>query len=62
MEKTMSPFKVDYTDKAAVLKLAQNMGKGMTVYKHPARNNYNITHTSRKDLWGIDGAVVVTHT
>jgi len=50
--------KTDYTDVNAVIALAKRFGKGMTVYKHPGRQNYNITHTSRRDLWAIPGAVV----
>lgn len=40
-------FGCDYTNKDAVIRLAKEMGKGMTVFKHPDRNNYNITHTVR---------------
>jgi len=42
---------VDYTDRAAVVAYAKRLGKGMTVYKHPERANFNITHTSRTDLY-----------
>lgn len=49
-----SIFRCDYTDLDAVIDLAKRMGKGMTVYKHPDRDNYNITHTSRKDQYQLE--------
>ncbi len=42
---------MDWTDKNAVIAKAKTFGKGMTVFKHPDRNNYNVTHTSRKDQY-----------
>ena len=54
-------FKTDYKDKDAVIRLAKKMGKGMSVVKHADRPNYNITHTSRRDLWDIPGVEVVCH-
>lgn len=42
---------VDYANRAAVIAYAKRLGKGMTVYKHPDRTNFNITHTSRTDLY-----------
>lgn len=54
----MSPFKVDYTDLEAVKAFARRMGGGMTVYQHPGRRNFNITHTTRADIWGLPGCVV----
>jgi hypothetical protein len=46
-----SPFKVDWSDRNAVIAYAKRLGSGMTVYKHPARNNYNITHTQYPDRY-----------
>ena len=42
----MSPFKIDWSDKDAVIRYAKTLGSGMTVFKLPERNNYNIKHTS----------------
>lgn len=42
---------VNYADRAAVIAYAKRLGRGMTVYKHPQRANFNITHTSRTDLF-----------
>lgn len=39
-----SPFRIDWTDREAVIEYAKKLGVGNVVYKHPARNNYNITH------------------
>lgn len=55
-------FGCDYTEKEAVISLAKEMGKGMTVTKHDGRPNYNITHTSRRDLWDIPRVTVICHT
>lgn len=44
-------FGCDYTDLNAVIRLAKAMGKGMTVFQHPGRPNYNITHTERTDQY-----------
>lgn len=44
-------FKADFTDLGHVIDLAKRLGKGYTVYKHPDRPNFNITHTSRTDLY-----------
>lgn len=40
-----SPFAIDWKNKDKVIEYANKLGKGMTVYKHPRRNNYNIKHT-----------------
>lgn len=48
-----------------VKKLADNMARvstPQTVYKHPARPNYNITHTARKDLYEPEWVVYQTPT
>lgn len=44
-------FGCDYTNLEQVIALADKMGRGMTVFKHPDRPNYNITHTSRADRY-----------
>lgn len=46
-----SPFNVDWDSLPAVMRYADELGKGQTVYKHPDRPNYNITHTERTDLY-----------
>lgn len=38
-------FGTDYNDLEAVKRLARKLGKGMSVLKHPSRQNYNISHT-----------------
>lgn len=55
-----SPFSVNWHDLAAVKSYAQKLGKGMTVYKKSSRNNYNITHTSRTDLYQPEEVVFQT--
>jgi hypothetical protein len=55
-----SPFKVDWKDRDAVIAYARNLGPGMTVFKVPGRDNYNITHTSRPERY--KGAEVVFQT
>ena len=49
----MSNIHIDYTNKAAVIALAKEMAfvSEMVVYKKPERDNYNITHGSRTDLY-----------
>ena len=44
-------FRVDYSDLKQVKRLADLMGKGHVVVKHPDRPNYNITHADRTDLY-----------
>lgn len=60
--KSSRVFRCDYTNKDVVVNLAKEFGKGMTVTKHDSRTNYNITHTSRRDLWDIPGVIVICHT
>lgn len=43
--------KVDWNDLDSVKDYAEKLGPGMVVIKHPDRNNYNITHASRTDLY-----------
>lgn len=38
-------MKIDWNDKNVVIAYAKKLGKGMTVFKHPDRRNFNITHT-----------------
>ncbi len=42
-------FNIDWTNLDAVKALANKFGPGMSVYKHPDRLNYNITHSTRED-------------
>lgn len=46
-----SPFAINYCDKDAVIGYAKRLGPGMTVFKHPDRYSYNITHTERTDRY-----------
>jgi hypothetical protein len=50
-------MKVNWYDKASVIALANKFGPGQTVFKHPNRGNYNITHTSRTDRYERDWVV-----
>jgi hypothetical protein len=42
---------MDWNSKECAIGLAKKLGKGQTVFKHPNRDNYNITHTSRTDRY-----------
>lgn len=42
-----SPFKINWKSKDAVISYAKKLGEGQLVYKHPDRDNYNITHNTR---------------
>jgi len=42
-----SPFKLDWTDKEKIIAYAKRFGDDTCVFKHPDRDNYNITHLSR---------------
>ena len=46
-----SPFAINWNDRSAVIEYAKRLGPGMSVVKHPDRANYNVTHTSRTDLY-----------
>jgi hypothetical protein len=50
-------MRIDWMDKAAVVAFANRLGTGQTVFKHPDRSNYNITHTSRTDRYHPDWVV-----
>lgn len=50
-------MKVDWYDKRSVVEYAKRLGAGQTVFKHPARNNFNITHTSRVDRYDPEWVV-----
>jgi hypothetical protein len=43
--------RMDWENKDAVIAYAERLGSGQTVFKHPDRPNYNITHTSRTDRY-----------
>lgn len=52
-------FKLDWTDKSAVLDLAARLGNGMTVVKRYGRDTYSILHTAREaDLLDAEDEVV----
>ncbi|MBP7109818.1 MAG: hypothetical protein KBA90_14760 [Chitinophagaceae bacterium] len=53
----MNMFKLDWKNKEAVIAYAKKLGKGQTVYKHPERDNFNITHTSRTDRYKKDWVI-----
>jgi hypothetical protein len=42
----MNPFAIDWKDREAVIAYAETFGPGQTVFKHPKRDNWSITHTS----------------
>lgn len=42
-----SPFAVNWSNFEDVCTYADKLGPGQLVYKHPDRNNYNITHSTR---------------
>lgn len=50
-------FKMDFTDLAMVKALADQLGPGQVVYKHPNRPNYNITHAERLDRYEVEWVV-----
>jgi hypothetical protein len=43
-------FRVDWNNFEAVLKIANQLGRGQSIVKHADRENFNVTHTSRRDL------------
>lgn len=51
---------IDWCDEVAVINYAKSLGRCMTVYKRPDRPNYNITHTSRTDLFRPEWVVART--
>lgn len=55
-----NPFAIDWHNKEAVIAYAMKFGIGMTVYKRPDRNNYNITHTARTDLYEPEWVIYQT--
>lgn len=50
---------VDWKDLNSVMRYAESLGRGMTVFKNKTRATYNITHTSRADRWDIADVEVV---
>lgn len=55
-----SPFRVNWLDLEQVKEYARKLGRGQTVYKHPNRPNYNITHTARADLYRPEWVLLQT--
>ena len=53
-------FKFDWNDMNKVIDLAITFGPGQTVFKHPDRDNYNITHTERTDQYRPEWVVYQT--
>lgn len=51
---------MNWTRLVEVKALAVRFGRGQTVYKHPDRPNYNITHTVRTDLYKPEWVVFNT--
>jgi hypothetical protein len=45
-----------------VVEFADELGYGMVVVKYDDRNNYNITHLVREDLWLRDGVKLIYST
>ena len=43
--------RMNWESRDAVIAYARRLGRGQTVFKHPDRSNYNITHTSRFDRY-----------
>lgn len=42
---------IDWCNLDEVIAFAEQLGKGMTVYANELMCCYNITHTSRRDMW-----------
>ena len=55
-------MRVNWKDKKSVILYAEKLGRGMTVFKAPDRDNYNITHTARRDRYAIDGYEIIHQT
>lgn len=55
-----NPFKINWKDKDAVISYARKLGTGQTIFKHPSRDNYNITHTERTDQYKPEWVVCQT--
>lgn len=53
-------LKVNWTDKQSVIAYAKRLGKGMIVIKRPDRDNYNITHAERADLYQKEWVIFTT--
>lgn len=49
---------IDWRNLDQVIALAKSFGKGQTVKHQEGRDNYNICHTSRRDLWDKAGVTV----
>jgi hypothetical protein len=48
---------IDWCDEQEVVRYARTFKSRMAVYKHPDRENYNIAHASRIDLFQSDWVV-----
>jgi len=55
-------FSVDWHDLRQVIMYAKPLGKGQLVVKHASRDNYNITHATRSDLWNKPTVTVMYRT
>lgn len=53
-------FSIDWTNLDEVKKLADKLGPGMSVYKHPDRQNYNIIHSVKENT--ESGVIIVYRT
>ena len=49
-----------WLDKDKVIRYAIKLGPGQTVFKHPDRDNYNITHTERTEQYERDWIIYQT--
>lgn len=49
--------KIDWTNKNQVIEYAKRLEGAHVVFKHPERDNYNITHLSRIDRYEKDWVV-----
>lgn len=55
-------MKINWQDKQEVIEVAEVYGAGMVVIKVKGRENYNIVHSSRKDLYMKAGVQVIHRT
>lgn len=55
-----SPFALNWADKDAVIAYARKLGPGVVVIQRPGRDNFNIVHASRPDLYTLSMVVYRT--
>ncbi|CRY10863.1 hypothetical protein [Yersinia enterocolitica] len=55
-------MKINWKDKNEVIAVAGVYGAGMVVIKIKGRDNYNIVHASRKDLYMKSGVQIIHRT